>query len=97
MSRHHTTVPNKSPGAESSSRPPRGGIPTAAEHFERLPDTAFVRQPTVQLLFGFSASTVWRRVKSGDLPAPKKLGPRVSAWNVGELRAALKALGGQAA
>lgn len=64
----------------------------ALENFDRLPASAFVRLPVVAALFGCSAPTVWRRVQSGHIPQPRKLGPRVTAWNVGELREALSAL-----
>jgi len=64
-------------------------IPDALKNFDSYPDSANVRQPIVQGLFGISAATVWRMVKRGTLPAPRKLSDRVTAWNVGELRAAL--------
>lgn len=64
-------------------------IPDALKNFDSLPDSANVRQPTVEGLYGCSAATVWRMVKRGTLPAPRKLSDRVTAWNVGELRAAL--------
>ena len=66
-------------------------IPDALKNFDSLPDSANVRQPVVQGLVGCSAATVWRMVKRGALPAPRKLSQRVTAWNVGELRKALKA------
>ncbi|MFY9291716.1 MAG: AlpA family phage regulatory protein [Methylorubrum rhodinum] len=61
----------------------------ALADFERLPDAAFVRIPVVQALFACSDDTIWRRVKTGAMPAPVKLGPRTTAWRVGDLRAAL--------
>lgn len=61
----------------------------ALELFDSLPDSSFVRQPVVQVLFACSAATVWRSVKTGRIPTPKKLSMRVTAWNVGELRQAL--------
>lgn len=64
-------------------------IPAALRNFDSLPDSANVRQPVVQALFACSAATVWRRVNSGTLPAPRKLSERVTAWQVGELRRAL--------
>jgi len=67
-------------------------IPLMVAHFNELPDCAHVRQPTVLALFACSPASLWRWVKSGRLPAPKKLGLRVSAWNVGELRACLNSL-----
>ena len=65
-------------------------IPSALKNFDSLPDSAYVRQPVVEALFGFSGSTVWRRVQAGLLPAPEKHGPRITAWNVGELRRVLR-------
>ena len=62
-------------------------IPDSLRHFDTLPDSAHVRAPVVAALHGIGPATVWRWSESGRLPKPKKLGPRVSAWNVGELRA----------
>ena len=57
--------------------------------FDELPDSAFVRLPVVKGLLGCSSSTIWRSVKSGRIPVPKKLSPRTTGWNVGELRQSL--------
>lgn len=70
-------------------KPIKGAIPDALKHFDSLPDAAGVRQPVVEGLFGCSSSTVWRMVKAGQLPKPKKQSERVTTWNVGELRQAL--------
>lgn len=59
-------------------------------NFDQLPDSAHVRQPVVEILFACSGSTVWRRVRDGRIPKPRKLSERVTAWNVGELRRFLK-------
>jgi predicted DNA-binding transcriptional regulator AlpA len=67
------------------------GISDALKHFDSLPDSASVRLPVVAGLKACSAATVWRMVKRGDLPAPRKLSQRITAWNVGELRKALAA------
>jgi predicted DNA-binding transcriptional regulator AlpA len=84
---------------DATARPPKrrvaatlaqdGALPSALTHFDDLPDSAYVRLPVVIALFSRSASSVWRDVQAGRLPAPRKLGPRCSAWNVGELRAVL--------
>jgi predicted DNA-binding transcriptional regulator AlpA len=66
-------------------------IPDALKHFDSLPDAANVRLPVVEALYACSGPTVWRRVKDRSIPAPRKLSPRVTCWNVGELRRALAA------
>lgn len=71
--------------------PSNGSIPDALKHFDSLPNAANVRQPVVEALFSCSSATVWRRVKDGRIPRPRKLSDRVTAWNVGELRVALSA------
>lgn len=61
----------------------------ALANFDHSPDDARVRLPIVAALFGYSPATVWRRVKAGGLPAPRKDG-RTTYWLVGELRAKLR-------
>lgn len=68
-------------------------IPEALENFDSLPNSANVRQPVVQALFACSRQTVWRSVKAGRIPQPRKLSPRTTCWNVGELRQALAVAG----
>lgn len=67
-------------------------VPSALINFPSLPDDALVRLPVVTGLFACSPATVWRRVKSKALPAPRKLSERITAWRVGDLRAALASL-----
>jgi predicted DNA-binding transcriptional regulator AlpA len=38
----------------------------------------------------FSASTLWRKVRTGDFPAPVKLGPAITAWREREVASWLK-------
>ena len=33
----------------------------------------------------FSASTLWRKVRSGTFPSPVKLGPAITAWREQEI------------
>ena len=54
--------------------------------FDQLPDCAWVRKPRVMALFGVSDTTLWRWGKEGRIPKPTLIGPRVSAWRVGDLR-----------
>jgi len=55
-----------------------------------FPETGFVR---LNLIVGrgrpipVSKSTWWAGVKSGRFPQPVKLGPRITAWRVEEIRA----------
>lgn len=65
-------------------------ISEALRNFDALPDSAYVRLPVVTGVFACSPATVWRRVKKGTLPTPRKLSEGVTAWNVGELRKALR-------
>jgi predicted DNA-binding transcriptional regulator AlpA len=68
-------------------------IPDALKHFDSLPDSAHVRLPVVQGLYGCSVSGVWRAARKGIIPKPYKVGERCSAWNVGELRRDLASKG----
>jgi predicted DNA-binding transcriptional regulator AlpA len=63
-------------------------IPPALQQFDSLPDSAEVRLPTVSAIYGCSPATVWRNVKAGRIPSPRKHSLRCTTWNVGELRAA---------
>lgn len=80
----------------SSSKTPEPAFAKASKqanlpNFDTLPDSGFVRLPSLQLLFACSRATIWRWVNAGKLPSPKKLSPRVTVWNVGELRLVLSA------
>jgi prophage regulatory protein len=64
--------------------------------FDALPDSAFIREsqlvqspkrPETPAPLPFSAPTLWRKVKAGTFPKPIKLSERVTAWNVGIVRA----------
>jgi len=87
------------PGAFET--PTASGIPAqnATIHqsvFDALPDSAFIREsqlvqspkrPDTPAPLPFSAPTLWRKVKNKTFPAPVKLSERVTAWNVGAVRA----------
>ena len=64
-------------------------IPEALASFDQLPNSANVRLPVVMRLYGISSASVWRGVKSGNIPKPRKLTPRTTAWLVADLRQAL--------
>lgn len=69
--------------------PARVQIPEALKQFDELPGSAYVRLPVVLGLKGCSRVTLWRQVKEGLWPAPHKVGVRMVAWRVSEVRAAL--------
>lgn len=64
-------------------------IPEALANFDQLPDSANIRLPIVMRLYGISSASVWRGVKSGIIPKPRKLTPRTTAWLVADIRKAL--------
>lgn len=68
-------------------------LPEALKNFDQLPNSASVRQPVVQALYACSPASVWRGVNAGRIPKPRKLSPRTTCWNVGELRQALAITG----
>ena len=64
--------------------------------FDALPDSAYIREsqlvqspkrPNTPAPLPFSAPTLWRKVRAGTFPKPSKLSERVTAWNVGAVRA----------
>lgn len=59
------------------------------KNFDQLPNSAFVRLPTLVALFSVSPATIWRWVKAGNFPRPNKLSIRASGWQVGDIRAIL--------
>jgi predicted DNA-binding transcriptional regulator AlpA len=59
------------------------------QHKPILPETGFVRLSGILAPHGpipVSKSTWWVGVKSGRYPAPVKLGPRITAWRVEDIR-----------
>lgn len=72
----------------------RQHIPASLANFDQLPDSAYIRLPVMTGLFGLSAASIWRGVKNSTIPKPAKLSERCTAWNVGQIRAALAAKAG---
>jgi len=74
-------------------------VPTATAvipSFDTLPDSALIREaqlvqspkrPDRPALLPFSGATLWRKVKAGTFPQPLKLGAKITAFKVGEVRA----------
>jgi predicted DNA-binding transcriptional regulator AlpA len=59
-----------------------------------LPNTGFLRLPQVCQFVPLGQSTIWRKVKTGDFPAPVKLGARTTAWKAEDIRAYIEKHGG---
>ena len=58
-----------------------------------LPKTGFVRLPSILAPLGpipVSKSTWWAGIKVGRFPKPVKLGPRITAWRVEDIRALIE-------
>ena len=95
---HSANIRGKKPGALT---PVASSIPAAKpiinqSVFDSLPDSAYIREaqlvqspkrPETPAPLPFSAPTLWRKVKAGTFPKPVKLSERVTAWNVGTVRA----------
>lgn len=73
---------------------------TEKPSFDQLPDTAFVRisalanhptRPPAPVPLPFSEATLWRKVKSGEFPAPCKFGSKTTVWSVADVRAWMRA------
>lgn len=59
-----------------------------------LPETGFVRLPEVLKVFPVSKSTWWAGVKDGRYPQSVKLGPKISAWRVQDIRGLIENVNG---
>jgi predicted DNA-binding transcriptional regulator AlpA len=66
-------------------------MPTNPTPLGSLPETGYVRQAQlIPAIFPFSSATLWRKVKAGTFPRPVKLGPRITAWRVDDIRALIR-------
>lgn len=63
------------------------------EAFDSLPDVALIDVRAVALLTSAGISTVWQRVKAGQMPQPQRRGKRYTRWTVGSIRAWLQEAG----
>jgi predicted DNA-binding transcriptional regulator AlpA len=64
----------------------------ALAEFDNLPTSALVALPVVAALYSTTPHNVWKWVKTGRVPTPRKIGPQATRWVVGELRQSLAAL-----
>lgn len=56
-------------------------------HTTSLPETGFMRLPAVLAVIPVSKSTWWAGVRSGRYPKAVKLGVKITAWRVEDIRA----------
>lgn len=52
-----------------------------------LPSTGFIRQKQLAGIIPFSRTTLWRKVRDGEFPAPVHLSAGITAWKVELIRA----------
>lgn len=59
-------------------------------NIDTLPASAMLSASDLSRLLGVSLNTIWRWAKDGrHLPAPVRIGPNITRWKVGEVRAAI--------
>lgn len=66
----------------------------------KLPETGYLRlshiignpkaEPPIPAIYPVGKSTWWAGVKSGRFPKPVKLGPRITAWRVEDIRSLIQ-------
>jgi len=66
----------------------------------KLPDAGYLRvwqiigdkkaNPPIPALIPVSPATWWNKVRSGEYPQPVKLGPRITAWKVSDIKKMLE-------
>lgn len=71
----------------------------------KLPETGFLRlpqiignskaDPPIPAIIPVKKSCWWEGVRSGRFPAPVKIGPRVTAWHVADIRALCEKIKGR--
>ena len=63
--------------------------------FNDLPDMAMiqVRRLVNYKVLPYSATTIWRKCRNGEFPAPIKMSSGVTAWRVGDIRKYLEVIG----
>ncbi|WP_374588626.1 helix-turn-helix transcriptional regulator [Ideonella dechloratans] len=69
------------------------GEPSASHEFDALSNSAYVRRNyLLSRVIPVAPTTLHRWVREGRFPKPHRIGPKASAWLVGEVRAALAAM-----
>jgi len=65
--------------------------------FDSLPDVALIQlRPLLNFkVVPYSATTIWRKCRYGEFPAPIKVSKGITAWRVGDIRKYLSDIGNQ--
>jgi prophage regulatory protein len=63
--------------------------------FDALPDVALIQlRPLMNFkVVPYSATTIWRKCRSGEFPSPIKVSTGITAWRVGDIRDYLNSVG----
>ena len=64
----------------------KGGAMRTDERKRMVPSEGYIRLPEVIHVFPVSASTWWAGISAGRFPKGVKLGPRITAWKVEDIR-----------
>lgn len=59
---------------------------------QQIPIDGFMRLPAVLSVFPVSKSTWWAGISEGRFPKGVKLGPRITAWKVEDIRRLIECL-----
>jgi predicted DNA-binding transcriptional regulator AlpA len=65
------------------------------EHHAELPQSGFIRLPTVLRLIPVSRASWWSGIQAGRYPAGVKINTRTTAWRCEDIRALIARLGGE--
>ena len=73
--------------------PPEGfNMTTDINSTQRSEDSTIYRLPTVEAMIGLKRAAVYKRITDGLIPAPIKIGARVSGWPAREITAVNEAI-----
>ena len=61
-----------------------------------IPNEGYMRLPAILSVFPVSRSTWWAGISAGRFPKGFKLGPRITAWKVEDIRRLIETLSASA-
>lgn len=69
---------------------PRDDLMNSSSKKYELPSIGYIRLSKVLLIFPVSRASWWSGIRSGRYPAGVKIGPRITAWRVDDIRKLLE-------